>query len=366
MTSKIDTRRQMAHKPWAWLVTPHHASAVQAVVATLTLLVFTASIFYTWQSSSEEKQAEVFRISTGMSAIAEQLQRFSQTIAAAQRTDKTLVNVTFPELTFKSQIDSYASVIAKLFGSASKENQALNAKLKALQFGLQNTNQMLQANDSAEVQRLMAAIDERFRVVGLSSPPRAQTGQIAENRPTPLSPLKSEVNNVPPAFGLSPILRSTIGPSAESSRIQKTPSPAPTSAANATSTANQTASSASCKFSLDNAIRNIRPYGGMYSTSLTSSDPNCIWAAQSNTQFVTNVLPLSGKGNGVINYTVEPNTVEDTRSGTLSIAGQLLTLIQYSLVIGCMDPTATNYNKSATDQIGVTCTYPKGRKEMGP
>jgi len=41
-----------------------------------------------------------------------------------------------------------------------------------------------------------------------------------------------------------------------------------------------------------------------------------------------------------------------------------MTAVAFSLAgcgggVGCMDPTAANYNPSATSQSGITCTYSK-------
>ena len=59
-----------------------------------------------------------------------------------------------------------------------------------------------------------------------------------------------------------------------------------------------------------------------------ASNQNCARTAHSNVMFITNVSPASGNGDANVSYTVAPNTSASPRSGTLTIAGQILTVNQ--------------------------------------
>jgi hypothetical protein len=64
--------------------------------------------------------------------------------------------------------------------------------------------------------------------------------------------------------------------------------------------------------------------GGTFNVAVTSA---CAWAASSNSPFLTVLAGASGTGNGVVVVAVAPNP-SSTRSGSLTIAGQLVTITQ--------------------------------------
>src|SRR4029077_18285008 len=58
----------------------------------------------------------------------------------------------------------------------------------------------------------------------------------------------------------------------------------------------------------------------------------CSWTATSNAAWLTNPSPASGTGNGVVTYSVASNAASHTsRTGTLTIAGQTVTVFQEGL-----------------------------------
>jgi hypothetical protein len=71
--------------------------------------------------------------------------------------------------------------------------------------------------------------------------------------------------------------------------------------------------------------------GGNGSISITASFNNCTWAASSNIDWITNVTPF-GSGSGTATYTVAQNNTGNTRTGTISVAGQSYTIIQSGTV----------------------------------
>jgi uncharacterized repeat protein (TIGR03803 family) len=82
-----------------------------------------------------------------------------------------------------------------------------------------------------------------------------------------------------------------------------------------------------CTFSINptNAVFNAS--GGSYSVSVTA--PNgCTWTATNNAGFITITSGSSDSGNGTVNYNVAANTTSNSLTGTLTIAGQMLTVTQ--------------------------------------
>jgi glucose/arabinose dehydrogenase len=84
--------------------------------------------------------------------------------------------------------------------------------------------------------------------------------------------------------------------------------------------------SATCTYSLSPSAPSIRAIGGTGSIVVTTP-VNCTWTAQSNSPFITVTAGSSGTGVGTVTYTVMPN-FGALRTGTLTIAGQTITLTQ--------------------------------------
>lgn len=301
---------------WEWLTLPNHASGLKVILTVVGALGMAGGSVYAWHSSQEEKREAVIRITNGMSAIAAQELEFGNKLIAKLKSGAKADKPTAWVPPFEKKAESYVLDIDKAFGSNSEEGKTLNAQAAALQYGAENLKRMAGTNDISEVEEMMAAVKKRFRDAGLNASPGGQIRQVTESAP------------VASMFVGQPLLPLT-----------------------------QVAGPASCKFSLEATARSIPAIGGSFSAKLFASDQSCAWTAQSNVQFVTNVSPTSGSGDGVISFTVAKYTFDSPRSGTLSVADQLLTVSQYGQVFGCMDPTASNYNALAVSSTGVTCTY---------
>lgn len=89
-----------------------------------------------------------------------------------------------------------------------------------------------------------------------------------------------------------------------------------------------------CSYTFTPATRTFSQSGGTGRVDITLSNPACgsTWRAESNVDWITVVSTDSGYGlNGFIPrvvYSVAPNGTTSTRSGTLTIAGQPLTVTQ--------------------------------------
>jgi len=67
--------------------------------------------------------------------------------------------------------------------------------------------------------------------------------------------------------------------------------------------------------------------GGTDSVTVTAAT-GCTWTATSNASWITITSGASGSGNGTVSYSVAPNTSVSPRTGTLTIAGQTMTISQ--------------------------------------
>ncbi|HTS18487.1 MAG TPA: hypothetical protein VMP11_13015 [Verrucomicrobiae bacterium] len=70
--------------------------------------------------------------------------------------------------------------------------------------------------------------------------------------------------------------------------------------------------------------------GGSSNVAVTANGSNCAWTAVSDSGFITVTSGNGGYGNGMLTYTVGYNSNTTARSGTLSIAGQTVTVTQSS------------------------------------
>lgn len=98
-----------------------------------------------------------------------------------------------------------------------------------------------------------------------------------------------------------------------------------------------------CSYSLSDNAETVTNTAGTYNVSV-STDPTCAWTASSPCNWVT-TSPASGTGNGQVALTYLANTTSQSRTCTLTIAGQPFVLTQN----------------------GVPCTYsfPQGQLTVG-
>jgi uncharacterized protein (TIGR03437 family) len=69
--------------------------------------------------------------------------------------------------------------------------------------------------------------------------------------------------------------------------------------------------------------------GGNITGQITvTTSANCTWTAVSNSSWITIVAGATGSGNGAVSYRVDPNTATTSRQGTMTIAGQTVTVTQ--------------------------------------
>jgi hypothetical protein len=82
-----------------------------------------------------------------------------------------------------------------------------------------------------------------------------------------------------------------------------------------------------CGFNLTPASQGFNAAGGTGSVVVTGS-PVCTWNAVRSGTWITITSGASGTGNGTVRYRVSENTGASARTGTLTIAGQPVTIMQ--------------------------------------
>jgi hypothetical protein len=65
-----------------------------------------------------------------------------------------------------------------------------------------------------------------------------------------------------------------------------------------------------------------------HGTVTVSAGTGCAWTATSNANWITVTSGASGTGSGSVTFSIERNTRDDDRTGTLTIAGRTFTVRQ--------------------------------------
>ena len=70
--------------------------------------------------------------------------------------------------------------------------------------------------------------------------------------------------------------------------------------------------------------------GGTGTIAVTGS-PGCDWTAARSGTWITITSGASGSANGTVSYRVDANTDSTLRTGTLTVAGQPITIVQSAI-----------------------------------
>ena len=96
-----------------------------------------------------------------------------------------------------------------------------------------------------------------------------------------------------------------------------------------------------CSYSINPISQSAASAGGPGSPIAITTTAGCAWTAASGAAWITNVTPGSGIGNGTVNFTIGANPAAIPRTGTLTVAGQTISVTQQ--VAGCsysINPTS--------------------------
>ena len=116
---------------------------------------------------------------------------------------------------------------------------------------------------------------------------------------------------------------------------------------------------ATCSFSATPSTQFFTAAGGAGSVSVTTT-ASCTWSATSNASWIVLTSSGTGSGNDPVTFEVRENFSGVTRQGTLTVAGQDITIIQNAVGSNCSYAIAPGFANfaagSATGNIAVTTT----------
>jgi len=82
-----------------------------------------------------------------------------------------------------------------------------------------------------------------------------------------------------------------------------------------------------CAYALSSSSQTFPASGGPGTFGVTAMR-GCDWTAQTKAPWITITSARSGNGNGIVNYSVAPNSSKKARTATMTIAGQTFTVTQ--------------------------------------
>jgi hypothetical protein len=99
-------------------------------------------------------------------------------------------------------------------------------------------------------------------------------------------------------------------------------------------TVTQSGAPASCSFSISPTSASYTDAGGSGSVTVTTNT-SCSWSAISNSSWIRITSAASRTGSATLSYAVDPNADPSSRSGTMTIAGQVFSVTEAGRSGGC-------------------------------
>jgi hypothetical protein len=111
----------------------------------------------------------------------------------------------------------------------------------------------------------------------------------------------------------------------------------------------------SCTYSLSSTSASFPTAGGSGTVNVTAT-AGCSWSATSNAAWLTS--SSSGAGNGAVNYAVAANSSTSSRTGSLTVGGQALTVTQAgtSCAYSLSSTSITFFSVGGSGTVSVTAT----------
>ena len=100
-----------------------------------------------------------------------------------------------------------------------------------------------------------------------------------------------------------------------------------------------TQDAAACVFTVEPRSDSVTAEGARKTIAVTASSPQCTWTAQSDADWLAIVDGAQGTGNGQVRYDARA-TSGPTRSGTLTVAGRVVTITQGQGCATAITPTS--------------------------
>lgn len=120
-----------------------------------------------------------------------------------------------------------------------------------------------------------------------------------------------------------------------------------------------------CTYSLSRQTVNAGSGGESGLTTHVTAPAGCPWTAASNVSWTVITGGSSGSGEGDVTFYVETNLSTDGRSGTMTIAGQTLTITQEAACGFAINPVTANVPATASPNVTVTVTPTRANCNWG-
>jgi hypothetical protein len=118
----------------------------------------------------------------------------------------------------------------------------------------------------------------------------------------------------------------------------------------------------SCSYSVTPTSVSVPSTGSTSAISVTSGT-SCSWTAVSGVSWITITSGASGTGIGAVNYTVAANTTGVARTGTMTVAGQMVTFTQaasscsYTVTPTSVSVPSTGSTSALSVSTGTSCSW---------
>ena len=105
-----------------------------------------------------------------------------------------------------------------------------------------------------------------------------------------------------------------------------------------------------CSFTLSASSLSFGTSGGPGSVSVTTAS-HCTWTAASDRGWMSITSGANGTGSGVVNVSLTASSSESARTGTLTVAGQTVSVVQEGLGTCAVEisPSTASFNKDAAN-----------------
>jgi hypothetical protein len=109
-----------------------------------------------------------------------------------------------------------------------------------------------------------------------------------------------------------------------------------------------------CTYTASPTSNGLTASGGTGSVGVTAGS-GCGWTGVSNASWITVTSGASGTGNGTVNYSVAANATTSVRTGTLTVAGQTITVTESGACSFTASPASQSLTASGgTGSVAVT------------
>lgn len=116
-----------------------------------------------------------------------------------------------------------------------------------------------------------------------------------------------------------------------------------------------------CEYTISPSALNVPAQGGSFSVTVDATDSSCAWDASSALSWAS-ISPDTGSGDASLSVAVDENTWQQSRTGTMVVAGHPLTLVQQPATQNCtfsIAPDRINFPAAGGNAtVAVTASSP--------